>query len=287
MKKTFFLLSIMMLIVLTSCSGVVNTSDAKQTGYSDYNISSNDNYLCDEPLETSENARNYYLDNKRVCDGFVITDFLDGVCINQFLNQSSENNIIEVPNEIEGKPVLKVGCSYKTGKGKFDATKDILPALDFAEGQGASLFTVKMSKNIKYISKYAFDFLTDPSEFSPVEIVVDKNNEYYSSEKGCLYNKNKTRLLYVPFSAMDNNDFTVPDSVTSFEPSNGLINAPYKLHMGAKISTIEASIYQSDTEGFYPIEHNGDTEIEFSICGKKNSSAEKWAKNNNINFIME
>lgn len=288
MKKILLLFVAATLFVFTSCSESMTVVDVKQTlGYSDYNTSPNKLYLCDEPLETSENARIFYLENKRTVDNFVITDFLDGVCINEILTKNNDNSTIEIPSKIGNKPVLKIGCSYNANNGEFDADKDILPALNLNDEQAESNFTVKINGNIKYISKYAFNFLTEPSEFSPVNIVVSENNEYYSSENGCLYDKNKNKLFYIPFCAIEKFSFTVPKSVTSFEPSNGLINAPYKLYIGSKVSNISASIYQSDSEEFYPINSDEDTEVEFSIYGKKGSLAEKWAKNNNINFIVK
>lgn len=45
------------------------------------------------------------------------------------------------------------------------------------------------------------------------EYVVDKNNKYYSSDDGSLYNKNKTKL-YVYGPGKNEKSFTIPDTVT-------------------------------------------------------------------------
>ena len=62
--------------------------------------------------------------------------------------------------------------------------------------------------NVKEIGYNAFS----------IPVNVDENNQYYSSQNGVLYNKDKTTLIRVPDTMRSGGntvyDFTVPDSVT-------------------------------------------------------------------------
>ncbi len=59
---------------------------------------------------------------------------------------------------------------------------------------------VLIGKNVKKIDKKVFDELYEYSSFyyHPVKFTVDKDNKYFSSKKGSLYNKDGSILLYEP-----------------------------------------------------------------------------------------
>ncbi len=99
---------------------------------------------------------------------------------------------------------------------------------------------------------------------------VSTDNQYFSSENGVLYNKDKTILIKCPHSSSITS-FTVPDTVKTIRSFsfNGV-----KL----KTITIPEGVTELEKEIFY------DTELK-TIIGYENSAAEKYAKENNFEFV--
>lgn len=108
---------------------------------------------------------------------YLVTDFLDGVCINDYLGD--EDNV-ELPKKIKDKPVLKIGFKYYYDK-IYDAYRTEFPF------KGVSIVTI--SSTVKYI---------EPSFFECEWIDVNPYNEYYSSKDGILYSKSFDSLLMIP-----------------------------------------------------------------------------------------
>ncbi len=73
----------------------------------------------------------------------------------------------------------------------------------------SSLTSITISDSVTSIDSDAFDRCS-----SLTAIDVDTNNEYYASEDGVLFNKNKTVLIQYPMKK-DNQKYMIPDSVTS------------------------------------------------------------------------
>ena len=71
------------------------------------------------------------------------------------------------------------------------------------------LETVNISSSVKKISVYSFIFCN-----AIKNITVDSDNEYYSSEDGVLFNKDKTELIKYP-AGNDRISYSVPEGVTS------------------------------------------------------------------------
>jgi len=71
------------------------------------------------------------------------------------------------------------------------------------------LETVNISGSVKKISVYSFIFCN-----AIKNITVDSDNEYYSSEDGVLFNKDKTELIKYP-AGNDRISYSVPEGVTS------------------------------------------------------------------------
>ena len=80
-----------------------------------------------------------------------------------------------------------------------------------AFGHCSSLTSITIPDSVTSIESDAFDWCS-----SLTAIDVDTNNEYYASEDGVLFNKNKTELIQYPI-AKDNQKYMIPDSVTSIE----------------------------------------------------------------------
>jgi len=74
----------------------------------------------------------------------------------------------------------------------------------------SNLKTIFLSRNVKKLSGYAFDY----SFLQSIE--VDNVNPFYSSEDGVLFNKNKNELVSYPQSRAGS--YTIPYSVTSTAP---------------------------------------------------------------------
>ena len=89
----------------------------------------------------------------------------------------------------------------------------------FGAGKAKSLY---IPKTVKYICDASFFALSPEDAIDMVyptitgselqKITVSKDNEYYSSKSGVLYNKDKTVLIRYP-SAKEGKEFTVPTSV--------------------------------------------------------------------------
>ena len=76
-----------------------------------------------------------------------------------------------------------------------------------------SLTNVTIPDSVTYIALDAFSGCT-----SLARITVDSNNEYYSSDDGVLFNKDKTTLIQYP-NGNTRKQYTIPDSVTEIGES--------------------------------------------------------------------
>lgn len=158
-------------------------------------------YYCDN---YDEIVKAYYTpkDNK----DFIISKYKDGVEINKYLGNNQD---LIIPGKLDGKKVLRLG-SYlykeKTGNsGEDKICRSIWLYKD--KGKKTKIKTIEFPEHLQMISadsedswygnneSWYYDYGTNPSlEY----IKVHKNNRYYSSENGLLYNKDKSVLLYVP-----------------------------------------------------------------------------------------
>lgn len=89
---------------------------------------------------------------------------------------------ITIPDEIEGKPVTKVGA-----QGVVNAE---------------NLYTIYIGKNVKEIDTWAFTNLVglgaDEYGKNGKGFVVDPENPYFTAVDGVLFNKDMTELIYYP-----------------------------------------------------------------------------------------
>ncbi len=140
---------------------------------------------------------------------FAIITILSIVCTSVILltacNQTWENNIeyvieengeitiagytdstliheITIPDEIDGKPVTKIGA-----QGIVNAE---------------NLYTIKIGKNVREIDTWGFTNLqglgADEYGKNGLGFVVDPENPYFTSVDGVLFNKDMTELIYYP-----------------------------------------------------------------------------------------
>ncbi|MCC8072753.1 MAG: leucine-rich repeat protein, partial [Clostridiales bacterium] len=80
----------------------------------------------------------------------------------------------------------------------------------YAFHECSSLTSITIPDSVTNIGNCAFTSLTS--------IDVDENNEYYSSQDGVLFNKNKTKLVCYPAEKAETS-YKIPDSVTSIGDS--------------------------------------------------------------------
>lgn len=78
---------------------------------------------------------------------------------------------------------------------------------------GPDLTTIKIPKNVCHISNSVFCAC-----YSMTSIEVDEENQYFSSEDGVLFDKNKTILMYYPSKKQDS-EYTIPSTVKKIDPN--------------------------------------------------------------------
>lgn len=241
-------------------------------------------YNCDEAMLTSESAREYYINNKRCCGDYIITNYEDAVCINRYMGDKNKD-VIEIPEMLDGKPVIKIGGYLKEENVKNDDA-DVLGA--FA---GCKNFTLKIPSTVKYIGFEIFRFYSgivsvEEQYYTTLvdDIQVDENNPYYSSSDGVLYSKDKKILLYnshFEWINADISEYVVPEFVETFAPSNGVANTPFALVIGKNVKKIDTFIDMGE-DGCEP---NPDILPDVAVKGYKSTAAEEWAKEWYANFI--
>ncbi len=108
-------------------------------------------------------------------------DFENGVEVSRIYT----NSVVHIPEEIDGKPVLKLGgeiTDYEDGGKTYrESTYD------------TGINQIYLPSTIRDIVFWTFE---DMSELSRID--VSEDNPYYSSENGILYNKDKSVLLCIP-----------------------------------------------------------------------------------------
>lgn len=284
-----FLISGALNFALTSCSDERNSGfteeeykqyiSDKTSGYKDLNY-----FNTEDAMNKSKEARAYFNSNKRRVGDYLITDYEDGVCINQYCGSNKTDDTITIPAALDGKSVIRLGGYIKSNEdynviGAFAGNFDV---------------TLKIPETVKYISSYA---LLNSSGMIPEEsrndyvsinaIEVDGNNPYYASKNGALYSKDLNKLLWVNLTYSESNnpdwngiEYMVPDHVTCFEPSNGVPCLLSRIRFGKNVKSINTYIDKQE-DG---IEPNPEVVPDVVICGYKDSAAEKWAKEQYAKF---
>ena len=144
-----------------------------------------------------------------------------------------------IPDTYNGKPVTRIGDDAFNGCSSIKTVvfPDSLKVIDWrAFANCTSLEEITLTDNITDIDSFAFTKCTNlktvniPAGFSYARLSsdtfspgsctsltsfnVDPQNQYYCSENGILFNKDKTELIYCPIKAFSElTDYTVPSSV--------------------------------------------------------------------------
>lgn len=218
----------------------LNTDEKGRTIYDNIHIDSK--YVYDDGegglcLDYNEISRDY-LDNyekaTRRHGDFIVSDFKDGVCIHEYIYKKSKvkNNklLVDIPDKIDGKKVLKLGtASKRLWENEISVDDEYIQTGFLINVPSKVKVTVKIPETVRDISESSFknilsddfyeyysadpEYNKDAVKYESTyisEIIVDKNNPYYTSDKGSLYTKDKKWLLFVRGNLKD---FVVPDSV--------------------------------------------------------------------------
>jgi hypothetical protein len=273
MKK---MCSLFILIILFSgCCGIVYNYNVKVC-YEEYISDCNNGYddvpyyCVEDSMINSDKAQEYYKYNNRRIGDFLITDYLNGVCVNRYFGDSSYKTI-SIPESIDGKPVVKIG-TYLEGEKVIGAFG------------GNTLVNIELPSSVKVISSVAIMsarwMIPEDSRDEYVDIsgfTVDENNNYYATDNGSLYTKDFKTLLWLNDS---NQKIVVPEYVETFEPSNGVYDLLKSITIGKNVKKINTFIDKGES-GTEP-DKNYTPEV--VIKGYKNTEAEKWAKKQYAKF---
>ncbi len=296
MKKIIsIIISFLLLLNLSSCKKYSKYEELE--GYQEYISDCNAGYedipyyYVHDSMSESVSARKYFKENSRRVGDFIITDYMDGVCINKYCGFLFGDDLI-IPEEIDGKPVVKLGGYFEGGIETEDGdSKEIIGAF----GGNVSI-TIHIPSTVKIITQEAISFgrgmIADEDKYRYVYIIgfdVDKDNPYYCSSEsgyGNLYTKDMKTLLF--FCSSDDfeseyesgySTIVIPNYIQNFAPSNG-INMGERLKFDKTIKKINTYIDMGE-DGMSP---NPSIDNEVVIYGYKGTVAEKWAKEQYAKF---
>ena len=198
-----------------------------------------------------------YNKNLRVASddkSYTIYDCNDGVCIAQYIG--NEENVV-IPDVLDNKPVVKISGYFKnyqeSGNYCYRSAFDM-----------SKIKSITISSQVKEISFNEFhtdwQYSESDSDKDVLEqINVSKNNPYYSSENGLLYNKDKSVLLCVPYNYNSNTisfDSNTKIAYEMISKNTKTLNIPANLE---KISEIPSSVTPDDTDKIINIDEINNT----------------------------
>lgn len=112
---------------------------------------------------------------------FLVSPYKEGICINRYLGSSKT---VEIPEKIDNKPVIKLGGYFEWSD--YYQSYSFFDFLDKTK-----IETIILPSSLKEILSGTLNSVQQA-------VVVSKDNPYYASENGMLYNKEMNYLLYVP-----------------------------------------------------------------------------------------
>lgn len=191
MKKYILLSFLIILSLLCSCSSneesYLNYNakiNNKKVPYYGFEIDEESNLLDNVYVEKVKQSYKYDENSK-----IFYRDYLNGV---EIVKCNAVNNIIKIPQKIKGKKVLKLG-GYINTEDFGEPETDVGLKSCFLSYSYTILEEIYIPKNVKEIIKDTFEVV-----YNLKRINVDKDNPYYSSRNGILYDKSGEIKLCVP-----------------------------------------------------------------------------------------
>lgn len=139
--------------------------------------------------------------------------------------------------------ITSIGLGAFSGCDKLKEIK--LPSSLTTVGDGAfelclGLEKIDIPKNVSNIGEDAFLICENLTA-----ITVDENNEYYTSESGVLFNKEKTTLILYPAQKTDKK-YIIPDSVIALSPFSFAFNENLtEIEIPNTIAVIDENIFRN------------------------------------------
>lgn len=140
-----------------------------------------------------DEQKNEIFKSQHEVDGYLITNYEDGVCINSC---TQDGSYIEIPEEIDGKKVLKLGACYSIAE--YDNNEYV----ESESPLSSNINVLALPKSLKKID-YLFNW-------NVRSIIVHSENEYYSSDNGVLFDKSGKTLIKMP-DHYDHVKYSVPN----------------------------------------------------------------------------
>lgn len=273
------ILFVFVVLSVTGCSFKdYNSSYKNEDGYSSYigNRKSGCKDMNSFGLVSNledEKSQSYYKKNSRVCGDYLITNYLDGICINRYLGHSKTINI---PETLDSKPVIMLGNFISDEK--YNGENQI-----YGPFAGIKDCRITIPSTVKYVTNDALwvFYDSDPGEFISkyrndfASVKIDKDNLYYTCHDNIIYTKDMKTLLYINYNVFGRGqNIKVSDSVENFEPINPLPDSNYQITFGKNIKRIDADL------GLYDRYEN------ILIKCYKGSVAHKWAKQHGLYYYF-
>ncbi len=233
---------------------------------------------------------------------YTVTDAGTAVII-RYKGNSTE---IEIPSEINNVKVTQIGdadysifSSSDTAVKKVTISDGIKIISQRAFYNCTSLENVSLPETTETIDLDAFANCENlkeinlPSSLKTINqpfngcqklksLSVNKNNKFYSSKDGVLYNKDMTSIIFYP-EGKETEFFSIPETVEVFADGVGFQNNKFlkKIYFPSKI---EYDCLLKSNVGFKNNTDEFSNNNEVTICGYSGSGAEKYADNYGLNF---
>ena len=152
-------------------------------------------------------------------------DFLDDGTI-EITKYTGDGGNVVIPSTINGKRVTRIGDNaffWREGLTGVTIPNSITSIGSWAFNRCTNLTNITIPESVTSIDSYAFEECS-----SLVSLTVDSKNQYYLSENGVLFDKDKSELLSYPIGN-SRKEYKIPESVvriddTAFQGCTNLTN---------------------------------------------------------------